>query len=232
MTTHQLTLGLSLSDDATFLNFYQGDNAAVVAALKACLAGQGEWFIYLWGDRGVGCSHLLQACCHQVGEGHAAVYFDFCEVQSFSPAILEGLEEIHLVCLDNIQAVLGCAEWEEALFYFYNRMAKRRTAFIAAGKMAPAQLPCQLADLRSRLSAGLTFRVKQLNDQQKCAALMMRASRRGMIFPESSAHYLLHHASRSFTELLNILDVLEQATLIEQRRITVPFIKSVLYSRT
>ena len=60
----QLTLGLSLKDEATFANFYAAKNAEIVAELKKTASGQGEKVIYLCGTRGQGCSHLLQAACH------------------------------------------------------------------------------------------------------------------------------------------------------------------------
>jgi len=233
MTSDQLTLGLSLSDEATFSNFYVGDNELVVAALKACLLGEGEWFIFLWGSEGVGRSHLLQACCHEINIDRSAVYIDFNELINFSPEILMGLENIDLVCLDNIEAVLNNQSWEESLFHFYNRLSnnrlsKKKMRLIIASKTSSTQLSCQLADLRSRFSSGLCFQVKGLNDIEKCAALVMRAKHRGMVFPDASVQYLLHHASRDLAELIKILDILEDATLIEQRRITVPFLKSVL----
>ena len=65
----QLTLGLALRDDATFSNFYPGDNLALLNHLQVFSAGKGEQFIYLWGAAGMGRTHLLQACCHAQAPG-------------------------------------------------------------------------------------------------------------------------------------------------------------------
>ncbi|MCB1826779.1 MAG: DnaA regulatory inactivator Hda [Coxiellaceae bacterium] len=230
MTSPQLVLGLSLRDDATFKNFYVGDNALVLTALQDCLSGAGESFIYLWGAKGVGCSHLLQACCHAMSERHPVVYLDLEEYEDFSPEILDGLDHMDLICLDHINAVLNRKNWEEALFHFYNRAREQGKRLIVSGTTLPSQLPCMLEDLRSRLAWGLTFQVKPLDDSQKLSALSMRAKNRGMILPEASGLYLLHHTSRNLSELFKTLDLLESASLVEQRRITVPFIKTVLSS--
>lgn len=50
----QLSLGVSLKDDATFANFFapaESVNRQVVDCLKAQVEGCGEQFVYLWGSR-------------------------------------------------------------------------------------------------------------------------------------------------------------------------------------
>ena len=57
----QLTLGVHLSDHATFANYYAGDNLAAVATLEQLATKESsEQFIYLWGEQSVGRTHLLQ----------------------------------------------------------------------------------------------------------------------------------------------------------------------------
>src|SRR5689334_20976365 len=56
----QLSLQLAPPPAPTFDNFFPARNAAVVAQLRAAAAGE-ERFLYLWGPRGSGKSHLLQA---------------------------------------------------------------------------------------------------------------------------------------------------------------------------
>jgi len=227
----QLVLNLSLRDDATFSNYFPGNNGAVVEALKLCVSGKGESFVYLWGAKGVGRSHLLQACCHEMSENDSAVYLDLDEYGDFAPEILEGFDHIDLVCIDNINSVLNRTHWEEALFHFYNRAQEQKKRLIVSGNTLPSQLLCELADLRSRLAWGLSFQVKALSDDHKLSALSLRAKNRGLILPETAGQYLLHHMSRNLSELFKLLDRLEKASLIEQRRITIPFIKSVVALR-
>src|SRR5690242_10256771 len=99
----QLTLGLHLKDEATFANFYAGNNAEAIVALKAAAAGMGEKIIYLCNAGGFGCSHLLQAACH---EAHlhqlVSVYLPLSNHAFFSPEILQGFESLALICIDDI----------------------------------------------------------------------------------------------------------------------------------
>ncbi|MBB70934.1 MAG: DnaA regulatory inactivator Hda [Legionellales bacterium] len=226
----QLTLsGLRLQDAATFANFYPGDNPQVVGFLQQCMTSELEQFVYLWGTAGSGRSHLLQACCHAANEqGLGAMYLPLAEVKNLSEAILEGIESMALIAIDDIDVIAGLHNWEEALFHLYNRLREAQCRLIVAGDQAPAHLPIQLADLRSRLSWGVTFQVQVLSDADKMAALQMRAKVRGMSLPEDVGQFLLRRCPRDTNELFTILDKLDHASLEAQRRLTIPFVKEVL----
>lgn len=226
MNPMQLPLNLTLRKDATFKNFYPGDNGTLLTALDAFNNGQGEQFIYLWGPAGVGRTHLLQACCHFQQE--IACFYLSLAMPGLSWEILQGLEHLQLVCLDDIEAVLGHPRWEEELLHFYNRAQAASVRMLVVGNHPPTQSNCQLPDLRSRLSWGWVFQVKPLSDQQKIQALQLRAQDRGLDLPDAVGHFLLHHYPRDMSALFELLDQLDQASFVSQHKLTIPFIKSVL----
>ena len=58
----QLPLGISQGAEPAFDNFVAGRNAEALARVRELSAGTlGERIVYLWGERGSGCSHLLGA---------------------------------------------------------------------------------------------------------------------------------------------------------------------------
>lgn len=228
--TTQLTLPVNLRSDATFSNFYCGDNANLIKALHNFVAGDGERFIYLWGRKGVGCTHLLQACCHAFNVQHHSTMYLPLNMPHLLPEVLQDVESMDLVCLDDIDAVLGQKAWEESVLHFYNRARDDKVRLLIAGNIAPTQLPCNLADLRSRLSWGLTFQVIGLSDEQKLLALQVHASQRGLQLSREVGQFLLHHYSRDMPALFEMLNQLDHASLVAQRRLTIPFVKGVLGS--
>jgi DnaA-homolog protein len=222
----QLTLGLSLRDEATFSNFYPEGNEALTAHLHAFSALQGEPFIYLWGAQGSGRTHLLQACCHEASP-HGSLYLDLAE-RGLRPPVLIDMEYFSLISLDNIEAIMAQPGWEEALFHFFNRVRDQNTRLLVAGLSPPNQLSIQLADLSSRLSGGLTLHLQSLTDEQKLQALQMRAQHRGLTLSAEAANFLLRHYSRKMNDLVNILHILDQQAMAAHRRLTIPFIKQIL----
>lgn len=225
----QIPLNLQLRDDATFANFYVGGNAALLSHLLASLHNKQERFFYLWGSPGVGCTHLLHACCHEADTLEtSAMYLSLENFQEYTPEILEGFEHSDVLCLDNVQCIAANKHWEEALFHLYNRIRDAKGLLIITANCAPRQLPLQLADLSSRLAWGAAYQVMPLSDPQKIEAFIMRAENRGLHLSEEVGHFLLSRSSRDMNTLAKILDKLDHASLAEQRRLTIPFVKSVL----
>lgn len=226
----QLPLSLHLHDDAIFDNFFVGGNQAVLHHLQHFVSGiTDETFIYCYGDSGVGRTHLLQACCHALNEqGAPAFYLPLSYSADLSIDILLGLEDLALVCIDDIDVVMGNRVWEEALFHFYNRAQEAKTKLLISSFCPPRQLNCLLPDLQTRLMSGLTLSIEGLSDTDKVHALQMRAANRGLTLTDDVAHYVIRHYSRNMRDLFAVLETLDHASLAAKRRITVPFVKTVL----
>lgn len=225
----QLPLGVGLRDDATFGNFLPGDNAALVARLRAQLDDDGEAFIYLWGAPGSGRSHLLQAACHEASaRDRRALYLPLDDLGHFPPYMLEEIERLDLVVIDDLDAVIGRKRWEEGLFHGFNRLRDAGKRLVIAASAAPRQLDIQLPDLASRLSWGMTFHLQRLDDVQRFEALQLRARSRGMQLPDEVARYILHRGPRQLNELFATLERLDRASLSAQRKLTIPFVKQAL----
>lgn len=221
----QLPLRIGLRDSATFANFFAGDNAAVCHTLQ-----QGrEPFVYLWGGPGSGKSHLLQAACHAVSEaGGLAIYLPLSEPEGVLPQMLEGMEQMSLVCLDDLQSVAGDAAWEQALFHLYNRLRDSGNRLIAAATAPPGALQLQLNDLVSRLGWGPVYQLAHPDDTVRSGALRLRAANRGMEMPPEVAAYLMSRASRDMHELFALLERLDEVSLAAQRKLTIPFVRELI----
>ncbi len=225
----QLSLGIALRESATFENFYEGGNIVLLKALKEMIANSGESFLYCYGSEGVGKTHLLQAYCHATTDlKQNTFYLPLKSHLEFSPGVLEGLEQFDTVCLDDIDAVVGILNWEEALFHLYNRTREQGARLIVTAERTPQQLEALLPDLQSRLFWGLVLGVQELSDAEKIEALKIRAGQRGFELPTEVAQYILNHQSRNMRDLFASLDVLDKASMVAQRKLTIPFVKSIL----
>jgi DnaA-homolog protein len=225
----QLTLGVGLKDEATFGNFYAGKNQQLVNELKQTASNQGERILYFWGSHGEGCTHLLQACCREANQhGLRSVYLPLDNLNDFSPAILEGLEALDLVCIDDIHKMAGKVDWEEAFFHAYNRIHDAGGRVIVTANVMPKALGLALPDIVSRLGWGVVFQLQPLTDAEKLHVLMMRAERRGMTLSEEVGKFILTHCPRHMSTLFAALDALDKVSLAAQRRLTIPFVKAAL----
>ena len=217
----QLPLAVRLNDSATFDNFFAAGNENAVHDLRTTA----HPFIYLWGVSGTGKTHLLQAACHAKGSG--SVYLPLGD-EGVVPEMLEGMEQLPLLCLDNVDAIAGDIAWETALFHLYNRLRDLNHQLIVAASMSPTALPLQLADLKSRFSWGISYQLLELSDTNKVLAMQERAQRRGMHLPTEVAEYLLKRFPRDMISLFELIERLDEGSLVAQRKITIPFVRELL----
>lgn len=232
----QLTLSVQLPDDETFGSYLSESNRSVVSQLKLFIehsqntkSNQPNSF-YLFGLTGVGKSHLLHASSSYAAQlDKTSVCLSCAELLLLSVEVLDGLEQIDVICLDDIQLIADNKFWQQAIFDLYNRVLEQNNCLLISGDQSASQLGLSLPDLVSRLSWGLTEQVKPLDDEQKVTALQYRASKRGLTLSMEAANFLLNRSSREMGNLITSLDILDKASIREQRKITIPFIKDVLH---
>lgn len=226
--TQLLLQGLQPQAHKTFANFYAGQNQSIIHYLEQeCLHQKGS--VYLWGSSSCGLSHLLQAVCQKATALQKTVmYLPLKEAHLYTTEILMNVEQMDVVCVDDIDTVLGQIKWEEALFDAYNRLRENHKLWLCSAKTSVRGLNCLLADLQSRLSWGQVFHIEMLSENEKIAALQLRAKERGMIVSEEVIHFLLTHYQRDLGALLSLLERLDDASLVQKKRITVPFVKEIL----
>jgi DnaA family protein len=147
------------------------------------------------------------------------------------PNLLDGCEALSLICLDDIEAVVGDAAWERAVFRLYTELEDRSGRLLIAARTPPTQSPIQLRDLASRLGGGAVLRLEQLSDEEQIEALQLRALRLGLELPQDAAHYLMRHLPRDMHSQCDALNLLDDASLATQRRLTVPFVRETLEHR-
>jgi DnaA-homolog protein len=217
----QLPLGVRLRAGAVYESFAVGQNSEILTALRS---GSAEP-IWLWGARGSGKTHLLQAACAATGD--AAAYFPLGS-GALPPEALMGFERNKVLCVDDVDKIAGDAHWERALFRLFNDAAELHTRLIFAAAAPPRQSAWVLEDWRSRAAACVVYQLHELDDRGRMEALRLRAAQRGLQLPNDTSEYLLKRMPRDMPSLFEVLDALDEASLIEQRRLTVPFIRDEL----
>lgn len=225
----QLPLEVRLADHAVFGNFLPAGNELPVHELQDAAAGRGTAMLWLWGPPECGRSHLLQAAVAAADEaGRRAAYLPLGREQGLGPAVLEGLGDFGLVALDDIDAVAGDPAFEQGLFLLFEQLRGAGGRLIAAARAAPGEVPFLLPDLASRLKSGGVYRLQSLDEPGRLRALQLRARFRGFELPDDTGLYLLSRLARGPASLFAMLDTLDRAALVAQKRLTIPFVRTVL----
>lgn len=236
----QLSLAISLREETRFSNFELSgdDNAEALAHLSDCTRhvitqpGQAQ-NVLIWGNSGVGLSHLLQAVCHNfLAEGFLAQYLPLNALLNYdSDSICDGLESADLVCVDDIHLCQARTDWQLSLFHLFNALRDHGKCFVCASHVSPAVLPIELADLKSRLLSGTTFHVSGLDEDGLKRAFTSRAAERGLDINSDVINFIFLRSRRSTHDVFRLLDEIDEMSLIEKRKVTVPFVRELLLKR-
>ena len=224
----QLPLGVTLRHQRSFSNFVPGRNAGAVALLRDLLMAGTGGVVYLWGGSGSGKSHLLEACCGDACmHGRPVAYLPLGSADA-RPEMLSGLADSRLLCIDDVDRAAGDSAWEEALFHLYNQAEQAACPMVLAASVAPRTPDWRLADLASRLTAAVVWRLRALDDAERRDALQLHARERGFALSDEVVTFVMKRLRRDMVSLSAFLERLDRSSLAAQRRVTVPFVKALL----
>lgn len=219
MIGRQLALAVQLRETASFDSYWAGNNRDTVSALQTL-----QHPTLLYGPAQSGRTHLLQAACRAQ---HGA-YLPLAELREAGPEVLDGFDSTALLCLDDLDAVGKELDWALALLRLIDRRRAAQQRFLVATLAPPEHLDLALPDLRTRLSACIVLGLAAPDDAQRALLLKERAQARGLTLNDEVIRWLLQTQARSTGALLTALDQLDRASLLEKRRLSLPFVQAVL----
>lgn len=237
MQSPQLSLPILERVQLSFANFVDehGQNRQLLNALRgvaqAARARDTQTLdsrsVYVGGPSGSGKTHLLIAILNQVGrdaQGQRCQYLDFARLKERTTGLPE-FTPTSVNLLDNVDSLHGNRDHEAALFGVVERIRQAGAVFVATGSQPVSWVQWELADLASRLAAGLMFGLNEMSEVGTRMALHQRFAVAGLSVSEQVLDYILTHCSRDKNALFQFVDDLDRSALREQRRITIPFLK-------
>jgi DnaA family protein len=235
----QLPFDFSVSENFSFLNFLVSEKNAELLELLRSFSSHDDVITFIWGNKGVGKSHLLQALCYDNADKNTTdvnkdkalqyLYLPMQKIKLFGPEVFGSLHHMDVICIDDFDSVIGDKEWEISLFEFFNRSREQGVKLLVSAENSPRGLPFSLPDLASRMSWGVIYQLHELNDEEKISALDRRARENHMPLDAEVLQYIYVRHSRDLQSLLIVLDKLDQLSLAEKRRLTIPFVKKVMH---
>ena len=223
----QLTFPWNKENKSSFDSFYTTKLNKQLLFLLKDEALKDDLLIY--GAKDSGKTYLLQALCNQFNnQGKSSFFLPMRQAIELSVDILDSLENIELVCIDGIESLVGNKAWEIGLFNLINRSfnSNNRLIFTSANNIDGMNF--ELKDLDSRLRKIQSHELHSLADDDILYALKHIANLRCIELGSKEAQYLLTYADRNISDLVKILESLDQLSMEMKRKITIPLIKEVI----
>jgi len=223
----QLTFPWNKVNKSSMLGFYTSrENDHLVSLLKDSNFLD-DLFIY--GTKQSGKTFLLQAMCNSYSSMRkSSLYVPLKKVMNYGVEIFESLENIDLICIDDIEQVISITEWEKEIFNLINKSLISKSRLILTSSKDLKSLSFSLPDLESRIKKIQSYELYPIDDKDIIDALKYISQFKSINLGDKEAKYLVTYSQRDISNLIQILESLDQLSMEMKRKITIPLIKEII----
>ncbi|MCR5432478.1 MAG: chromosomal replication initiator protein DnaA [Lachnospiraceae bacterium] len=184
-------LGLNLNPDYTFDNFVvSGSNSLVHAAALKVAEAPGEYYnpLYIYGDPGLGKTHLMHSIAHFILENTPSLKIMYVTSEVFMNELVEAIRHgsvapadfrekyrnIDVLLIDDIQFIIGKDRTQEEFFHTFNYLYEAKKQIVISSDKPPRDFNNLEERLRSRFECGLTVDLTAPDFETKMAILQKK----------------------------------------------------------
>jgi len=241
----QGSINAQLSERYTFDHFVIGkSNELAAAAAHAVSQAPGRVYnpLFLYGDTGLGKTHLMQAVAHAVMERQPDIRITFIGTEQFTNEMIGSIRErttqefrrryreTDLLLVDDVQFLKGKESTQEEFFHTFNALYEAGRQIILTSDRPPSEIPGLEARLVSRFQWGMVADIELPDLEHRIAILRNKAmiDHLEMTIPEDVIRFIAEHVRSNVRELEgSIIKLLAYASL-KHREITVDVAREAL----
>lgn len=240
-TTKESPNSFSLNPRYTLDNFVTGEcNRLAHSAALEVVEGPGSIYnpLFIYGDTGVGKTHLLHAIAHAAKVKGLRVLYISAErfTNEFVTAIKAGkTEEFRLkfrnsdtFLLDDIHFLSGKAQTQECVFHTFNELYDNGCQIVATSDRPPRALSALQRKLRSRLESGLVVELQPPDWDTRLAILNAKAKRLKISIPPEVLQFLATQFPHNVRELEGALNKVSTYTKLSADKLDMRLAKKAV----
>ena len=234
-----------LSDRYTFDHFVIGkSNELAAAAAHAAAQAPGKVYnpLFLYGDTGLGKTHLMQAVAHEIQTRKPETRIAFVGTEQFTNDLVSSIQgrttqdfrrryrEIDLLLVDDVHFLKGKEATQEEFFHTFNALYEAGRQIILTRDRPPSEIPGLEARLISRFQWGMVADIELPDLEHRIAILRHKAQldHLELTIPEDVIRFIAEHIRSSVRELEgSIIKLLAYASL-RHREVTVDLAREAL----
>jgi chromosomal replication initiator protein len=213
-------------------------HAAALAVAETPARSYNPLFIY--GDAGLGKTHLLQAIAHYVQENYPSFVVRYVTTESFLNQFVDAIRagamadfkkryrEVDVLLLDDIQFIEGSERTQEELFHTFNALYQANRQIVLSSDRPPDAIATLEDRLRSRFKMGLTTEINPPELETRLAILRKKAESETVAPPPEVLEFIASHITNNIRELEGALIRVCAYASLTNEQLTVELAERVL----
>lgn len=240
-----LNTSTQLSGRYTFQNFVIGkSNELAAAAAHAVAEAPGKVYnpLFIYGETGLGKTHLMQAVAHEILQRTPRTRLAFIGTEQFTNELVASIQgrttqefrrryrEIDLLLVDDIHFLKGKEATQEEFFHTFNALYEAGRQIILTSDRPPSEIAGLEARLVSRFQWGMVADIEQPDLEHRIAILKNKAilDHLELTIPEDVIQFIAENVRSSVRELEgSVIRLLAYASL-KHRNITIEVAREAL----
>jgi chromosomal replication initiator protein len=212
-----------LNERYTFDNFIVGSGSELAyAACQAVAAQPGTKYnpLFLYGNVGIGKTHLIQAVGNAVLSNNTKARVVYVSTEQFVQEFVDALRfkkntdfagfyrGADVLIVDDVQFLAGKEKIQEEFFHTFNALHQANKQIIISSDKPPRDIPTLEERLRSRFVWGMSIDMQAPDFETRCAILQTKAQNQGIELTVDTTEYLATNVQTNTRELEGALNQL------------------------
>lgn len=234
---------LPFSPDYTFQHYVVGpDNRLAHAAACAVSENPGKAYnpYFVYGDVGLGKTHLLQAICLRIraNDPGARIHFTSCEhfMTRFMEDVAAGrmaefrhqFRDLDVLVIDDIQFLAKRDRTQEEFFHTFNTLYQQDKQIILSSDLPPEQIPDLEERLVSRFKWGLVTHIAKPGFETRLEIVKEKGRMRGLDIPEQVAELIATRIETNVRELEGAITTIQLYAAVDNKPISLELAREAL----
>jgi len=206
----------NLNPKYTFDNFITGPfNEIAYAAAMAVVEEPGKSYnpLFIYGDVGLGKTHLIQAVGNKIKENNPEKKVKYIPAEKLISTIVnairgqsveelkKNLRDIDVLIIDDIQFLAGKDKTQEEFFHTFNSLYQKNKQIILSSDRHPNNIPAITERLKSRFSGGMIADINIPDYETRMAILKQKAEEKDVTIPADVLEYIANNIQKNVREL-------------------------------